>query len=354
MKYIVSALLYLILITACLSCKKQVVPVQTVEPEPKKEPHVYLAGTVWNEVEKKYNAFLVKDDELSFLNRNDEAAAILSMFVRDNDIYVGGYLRKLSDKSHTACYWKNGTPTFIDTYNESGSSAVSISVSGNNIYTCGWQNNSSVYRKNEISGTTSSQSSSRRDIYNSITVNSDDVYIGGVYIHPVNLKSVPAYWKNNTLVELPVPTGHNGVVKDIAIRGTDVYAVGHTLETDGKNEVATYWKNGTAVKVGDGSVTSEIYCISVSGNDVYMAGSIDRKTMVCWKNDEVIFSDLTTAQESTYPRDIYIFENDVYVAGVIYIDNNKYNPIYWKNGERHIFNNVALNKATAYGIAVLP
>ncbi|RZM12725.1 MAG: hypothetical protein EOO88_45295 [Pedobacter sp.] len=173
-------------------------------------------------------------------------------------------------------------------------------------------------------------------------------------MHPVTFKSVPAYWKNNILVELSAPAGHGGIVEDLAIHGTDVYAVGYTLETDGKNDVATYWKNGNAFKLSDGTTRSIISCIEVSGNDIYMAGIINGKTMVCWKNGEVIFTDLTTTQESTYPNDIYIFKGDVYIAGAIYVNNADNKPIYWKNGKRHIFNNVELNQGTGFGIAVLP
>jgi hypothetical protein len=342
--------LYLLILMACSSCQKEIAPIDPVE---EKEPHVYLAGTFWDEVNKKYKAFLLKDEALSFLNNSDESASALSMAVQGEDIYLSGYLKKPSDKAEIACYWKNGTRTDIDTDRDFGSTATSITVSNNTVYTCGWQNGSAVYRKNGTSYT-AARSPSGRDTYKSIFVNNNDVYIGGYYTSPVNFKSVPTYWKNDVLVQLPVPMGHLGVVEDVAVKGTDVYAIGYTLEADGKKEVATYWKNGNAVKLSDGSVSTKIECIAIAGDDIYMAGTNNLKTLVCWKNDKIIFTDLTTAQESSYPLDIFIFKNDVYIAGSLYINNTNNKPVYWKNGERHIINNTALAGGTGYGIAVLP
>jgi len=342
--------LCLFMFFACLSCRKPPAP---VEPVKEKEPHLYLTGTVWDDVNKKYKAFLLKDEALSFLNNSDESAAVLSITVQGTDIYLGGYLNKPSSKSQIACYWKNGTRVDIDTDQDFGSSAVSIAVSNNTVYTCGWQNGSAVYRKN---GTTfkAAISPSGRDTYNAIAISGNDIYIGGYYTSATTFKAVPTYWKNDVLAQLPAPAGHHGIVQDIAIKGADFYAVGYTLEEDGKNEVATYWKNGTPVKLGDGSVSTQIKSIAIAGDDIYMAGTINRKTMVCWKNDKIIFTDVTTPQESSYPMDIYIFKNDVYIAGNLYLNNISSKPLYWKNGERHIINNTALAGCTTYGIAVLP
>ncbi|MGY3214104.1 hypothetical protein [Mucilaginibacter sp. HD30] len=350
MRYAIWSITCLLSVTTFYSCKKAGTAPNSIND---KDPVVYIAGTVWDDVNKKYSAFVLKDEALSLLNNSDESAAVLGMTVQGSDIYLTGYLKKPSDKDRIACYWKNGIRTPVDIDRDFGSSAVDIVVGNNIVYTCGFKNGSAVYWKNE-SSFNAARSSSGRDNYNAIAINNSDFYIGGNYTNPVTFKSIPAYWKNDVLVNLPAPDGHHGIVNGIASKGNDVYAVGYTLEFDGKNEVATYWKNGIAVKLGDGSVPTTIKSIAIEGNDVYMVGTVDRKTMVCWKNDKILLKDLTAAQESTYPTDIYIYKNDVYITGSIYINNINTGPLYWKNSERHIINNIALKGGTGYGIAVLP
>ncbi|RYE13968.1 MAG: hypothetical protein EOP51_28920, partial [Sphingobacteriales bacterium] len=308
----ISAALYALIILLFSACGKVNTPAPEVKPVDSaavKEPHVYLIGTTWSEADKKYNAFAWKDGNLAFLNSSDEVGSAMSIAVQGGDIFVGGYIKKPSNESQVATYWKNGIPTTIEADQEFGSSVQNIAVSGNDVYAVGWVNGAAKYWKNGISHLL--QSPSMRNTAKAVAVKGDDLYIGGYYTDPDTKKSVPAYWKNDVLVNLPAPAGHHGMVNDIAIKGNDIYAVGYTLEVDGKNEVATYWKNGKRVALSDDSRSSSISCITISGDDIYMAGEVDRSTMVCWKNDKIIFTDNKPASEYTYGNEIFIYKKDI-------------------------------------------
>jgi hypothetical protein len=94
--------------------------------------------------------------------------------------------------------------------------------------------------------------------------------------------------------------------------------------------VAKYWKNGVAVNVSDGTKTAYAVSVYVVGNDVYVAGL--EKNLITglfdakyWKNDVEV--QLTNGANglSTTSNAIFVFENDVYVAGSFG------DPVYWKN-----------------------
>lgn len=124
------------------------------------------------------------------------------------------------------------------------------------------------------------------------------------------LFAVASCKKSNT----PNPTPGLPQKKD-----TDVYVVGDIVAKNGK-QIAVYWKNGVLVKLTDSSQNSFALAIAISGNDVYISGSLGAP--VYWKNGVV---NGLPAGAST--KSIAVSGTDIYL-----ISSGTPDGLYWKNG----------------------
>ena len=338
------------------------------------------------------------------------------------DVYVAGYVSNYSDTYNDIgypTYWKNGNPVKIDSdlpntdYGYVGGRAVSIAVSGSDVYVSGigrsigpyresyaglfWKNNiREVFNVEELTSLKVSNS----DIYavgfrsgvwgtgdpatyykngdpidildgsagsdaTSIAVSGNDVYVAGVsitgsvYNGPQHLFA--KYWKNGNPVKLTDGT-KNAYASSIAVSGTDVYVAG--FEYNGSFSIAKYWKNGNLVKnLTDGSTDAEANSIAVSGNDIYVGGTQWDGNKITnangntyrnpiakyWKNGNPV--NLTDGSRWAEAKSIVVTGNDVYIAGFEETEAGSGNYIakYWKNGTPVILGDVSKN-SKAYSI----
>ncbi len=152
-----------------------------------------------------------------------------------------------------------------------------------------------------------------------------DVYIAGdvtggpdaVFFYPV-----AAYWKNGNYIPLTDGTIWADAAS-IAVSGNDVYVAG-TLGVPDVSR-AVYWKNGNLRYLTDGIGVSSASSIAISGNDVYVAGSENRGTTggpMYWKNESTV-----KLTDGGYVSCIFVSGNNVYAAGDA--DNV---AKYWING----------------------
>ena len=107
--------------------------------------------------------------------------------------------------------------------------------------------------------------------------------------------------------------------------GKDVYAVGYGYR--GNNQVAALWKNGITAEFPDGSV--RFYSVYVFENDVYVAGTQfnenNESIPTIWKNGVPTF--LSEGGIRSFAKSVFVSENDIYVAG---LDDGVVTV--WKNG----------------------
>jgi len=327
--------------------------------------------------------------EASNKDTGPQVDVYVSGFVSDyRDDYVyprdpDPYYRTDPEGAEYPSYWKNGNLVKLDTdllpnvdYGLIGGRALSIAVSGNDVYVLGsgsfvsprtvfiagisWKNdirddnpsgstlavlNNDVYKvkfdtyyKNEIpvgilDGFTSS------DLTTSITVSGNDVYVAGIESPPIYSGSqnhIATYWKNGNPIKLTDGT-NSANTWSIAVSGTDVYVAG--CEENSAVWVAQYWKNGNLVKLTDGITNADATAVAVSGTDVYIAGSQWNGNVVhdsngneyrnsvakYWKNGNPV--NLTDGSKWAEAKSIAVSGNDVYVAG--FEDGV---AKYWKNG----------------------
>ncbi|HZX59341.1 MAG TPA: hypothetical protein VFE54_11470 [Mucilaginibacter sp.] len=311
--------LLIILSIACLfiaSCKKH-------GERPAVVVDIYSAGYI------RANAHLVaaywKNGTLVRLGDSTVNTMANAIAVNGNDIYVAGSITN-SEQITTAVIWKNGVATKL-TDGTSNADARAITISGGNVYVAGYMNNlGAVYWKN--GAVNDIQSSS---VANAIAVNSGNIYVAGWLFDSGASNNEAALWKNGTPTEFIIHSPENGIdyiqgsASAVAVSNGDVYVTGYA--GGGK-----YWKNGTEVDLKNG-YSCYPAAIAVSGNDVYIAGSIDLNdpdaaisTANYWKNGNVV--PLTSVTELSYANAIALNGTDVYIGG-----QASGSAVYWKNGK---------------------
>jgi hypothetical protein len=255
------------------------------------------------------------------------------------DVYVVGTM----DGNGSGC-WKN--ETFIP-----GFYATSIAVSGSDVYVASPEG----YRKNG-NLIPLEQPPVQATMFSDIVISGSDVYVVVHQLLFCNGGNVAKYWKNGRVILLTA-SYTCGEARAIAVSGSDVYVAGGEYNSNGK-WVAKYWKNGNPLPLTDGSKWSETRGITVSGSDVYVLGFEETttsgntiRTGKYWKNGTAVpLAFIDGSQASAEVFDITVSGNDVYVAGNIgYFTNGVSKAAYWKNGTP-----VTLGNGNAYGIAVVP
>jgi uncharacterized membrane protein len=314
-------------------CKKD----KDENPPAPKPKDVYIAGTEVNDNFSDGQALYWKNGEKILLpttpNSFSEAASI---FVTDDAVYVAGY-----DVVHGAVYWKNGTKITLGNANLS-SRATGIFVSGNDVYVSGYTRLSptssdyiACYWRNgvtQILGIADNHSWTY-----AILVTGNDVYVAG---YQDGSGAFKGYWKNGVPVNLNT-NQFNAFVSSLFLSGNDIYAAGQNY-ANGRGKAA-YWKNGTMVSLQDEiqNMSTEIFDVYVRDNMVYAVGmesdlSNSDYYPVYWVNG---VKKLLPKIADTYLQTncISVSGNDIYLAGykVGTANGQLYNhkAILWKNGE---------------------
>jgi hypothetical protein len=202
-----------------------------------------------------------KDNAIKISTFSSSDGDAKDIAVNGNDIYIAGSAFDISagyGSGSPACFWKNGTPTFLDVATASFGSnglARSIAVSGTDVHVAGevyhpggglpigW----AVYWKNGVASELTA--STQRSQANAVTLVNNDVYIAGA-IFAADNQPRATYWKNGVPVSLD---NRYSVANDISVYENDIYVVGRRgLDT------AIYWKNGVPVILGKGSANAII------------------------------------------------------------------------------------------------
>jgi len=356
----------LVLLTT--ACKKNTSPNNTGPAAA--VSNVYVLGTIGDSVVCWKNG----------VARNIYSQALISydfgnppMFVHGNDVYIAGIKPNNNPRIRGSIplYWQNDVViTLPDSAGDAG--ANSIFVSGNDVYVTGvtvyltdtshvpyttpsanypkvgtvatiWKNGvpETLPGFSVVGMVRGGQYASRgyADYVSSLFVSGNDVYVSGGSRYAGNSAK---YWKNGVSTDLSNRLTYYGVngnpcyptTTAISVSGNDVYVAGFQL-TSTNSHVAIYWKNGIPSYLTTDSISnSEARSIFTSGNDVYIAGyqninNYSRATY--WKNG--VPTTLTTGTTPSVANSIFVKGNDVYIAGYQWTVGGYYTATYWKNGE---------------------
>ena len=224
-----------------------------------------------------------KNGIVSTIENGIPSRMLYDVVVSEENVYVSGDGLNIRKNELQAAYWKNGVAVPLDEAAARGSHARGIFVAGKDVYVAG-----SLAFQNETA----------------------------------------VYWKNGTVVTLGDPL-NTSYANSVAVSGKNVYAVGSEGFKGGSR--ARYWRNGAGEYLTDGSeYSSEAVDIAVSGKDVYCVGNLqyydNTRVAKLWKNGE-----LQSLPGATRVSSVFVFNNDVYVAGEG-LDNGVKSPMYWQNG----------------------
>lgn len=259
-----------------------------------------------------------------------------------SDIYISGYITNLNGKNQ-ACYWKNGIMTLLSPSGKDFEGNA-IAVSGTDIYVAcdeGGGGTKPCYTKN---GALTYLSTSQQYAWaTDIALSGDNVYISG------GEGSAACYWMNGNKTSL-ISTHSTRESRSIFVSETDVYVSGRVRYP---GWTACYWKNGSFVSLTDGTKNAAANAIITYKNKVYAAGEEDdgRNNQACyWVNGNKV-SLGQSPSPSSYAHDIAVSGNDVYVVGSIWNNNDKEVACYWKNGVRVDLTSGTKSNAEALAVA---
>lgn len=206
--------------------------------------NVYVAGTA--NLKSIQFAVLWVNGAITYLGpgagasyANNQSTWTTGLAVNGGNVYVTGEVQNPASPSYTATYWLNGTaksladPFFLT--NVSG-----IIFKGNDMY---------------MSGT--------------VTTN-------GV--------NSPAYWENGKLNTI---TGLGNALS-ISVDNNNIYLGGTIINSSNNAEQAIYWKNGVATLVGGAATLSYVSAISAYDNNVGMAGAFGGHPASYWLNGSFV------------------------------------------------------------------
>jgi len=177
--------------------------------------------------------------------------------VSGSDVFVAGNMANLQDYIYHATLWKNGVKDILPD-SGSGSSAFRVTLVNSDVYVAGkiitgsTSNSIPAYWKNDTLKLLN-LGPGEQGVAVSVAVSGSDVFAAG-YVNRSGI-SVATYWKNGVPIYLTDGT-QNGSASDIFILGSDVYISGREFNSTYNVSLAKYWLNGNSVVVGSTSFDS--------------------------------------------------------------------------------------------------
>jgi hypothetical protein len=247
------------------------------------------------------------------------------------DVYAVS--RHYADGGQYFLYWKNGER--VEQFSTDGYSLGERCDSGGDVYVV-WMDSSTpiVEKNNRMQHSISTDGNGAYAM--SIGVSGTDIYVGGYENNPQG-EPFATVWKNGNLFQRLTNGSNNACVQTLCLSGSDVFAGGNESNPQGK-DLATVWKNGKQFqRLGNGANSSIVMSLCVSGGDVYAGGyeSSPQRAMVAtvWKNGK-FFQRLAEGSNSACIQSICPSGDDFYVGGweVAEAEGSDV-PTVWKNGK---------------------
>jgi hypothetical protein len=245
------------------------------------------------------------------------------------DVYAVS--RHYADGGQYYLYWKNGES--VEQFSTDGHSLGDRCDSDGDVYVVWMESGTPIIEKNNRMQH-SIVSDGNGAYAMSIGVSGGDIYVGGYENNPQG-EPFATVWKNGNLFQRLTDGSNNACVQTLCLSGSDVFAGGNESNPQGR-DFATVWKNGKQFqRLGDNSAIVMSLC--VSGGDVYAGGyeaSPQGVTMATvWKNGR-LFQRLTDGGRNACIQSICPSGDDLYVGGWEVIESGERDiPTVGKNGK---------------------
>jgi hypothetical protein len=317
----------------------------------------------------KYIAQYWKDGVATPLSDGTKNAEALSVSVSGEDVFVAGYENEVSgslydDPTKMPKYWKNGISVPLNVFDfgvgvSNGTNGAAMSVFGRNgnAYIVGYMSDGGLNNSIAaiwINGGTptllTSQYNGSSEANSVFVTESGDIYVVGEKSFMAGNGEHALLWVNGS--EIPLTDGSTtSRAYSVYVSGSDVYVCGGWFNSAKTTWEAVYWKNGAMTHLTDGSTFAMAYSIYANGNDVHVVGdkSLSASAMsdaAYWKNGT--FTSLSKGTGSA--KSVYVSGSDVYVCGYKYA-NSTYVATCWKNGNTYLLTD-GTEKSFATGIFI--
>lgn len=239
------------------------------------------------------------------------------------DLYISGYFS--ADEGRFACYWKNGEQVILPSPDgENRCQTCAITVSDGVIYISGHGSDVGCYWKGE-------ECVVLPESYNTCSIAVDN---GTVYV-----LSPTFYWKNGVV---HTDIGDDFIARKLVVSEGKPYIAGQmAVSIDGNNDsMAACGEAGSPalLSVPEGSVSSEVKSMSVSGGSICVSGyCYNQKANVCypvyWIDGVCTVLELPEGTSYGQVDAVCIYNGDVYASGYYQFDGHD-EAVYWVNGKR--------------------
>lgn len=218
------------------------------------EAGIFAAGTTSEKTKDNYDISfpaIWKNGVMTKLPSLGLNVFVNALTLHQQDVYVAGSLRTLSEVAITtnAVYWKNGTLVVLEEQKNSiGSEARQIAISGKDLYVAGHYDHSAAYW---VNGKRYDLLPNVRSYVQAIYVRGNEILMVGCVLKSPTESQV-VYWKiNKNPVELTVANGSASMPRSgFDFYNASTYISGIMKENiKGTFSIPVYWKNKTMVRL---------------------------------------------------------------------------------------------------------
>lgn len=288
-----------------------------------------------NGVKTSISALWENNEYLRAITPANTSSSIQDIKFLNGDYYMAGYIQL--DRGIVDYIWKNAnTKTQISPSNAYCN--ISHLYCNNNdlygvgyIYDASWVSHAIVWKNNEV--VLSFTYNSNKVLAYDMTMIDKDYYIGGAYYDNYG-STMPSIFKNNKLqYQL---SDKQGQVNAVATDGKSIYSCGYFKREVNGVDIANgnIWRDANVLyDLSKDGVSVNPERILLEGNDIYVAGilSIDNQTKgAIWKNGQLLY---TYDSEGGVSRiaSIFVYKGDVYAGGFYRNKADGNVAVIWKN-----------------------
>lgn len=288
--------------------------------------HVYVAGNTGY----TFNAgpAVCWEDGIQHVLDPDAFETARAACVIGNDVYYGG-----CNANEQPVIWKNGVAQKMS---EGNGRVSGLTTAGGKLYACGTVDQKPVYWVDgQIHYLDEDPSASSDYTTTAITVSGGNIYVSGYLGNEYNSAKGAYLWKNGSLQKLSTKASK---ACDVCVYNNTVYVVGSESYTSGGIQKSVMWVNGAIRDIQvttNNGLGSEASAVAIKDGKPYIVlkGFVGGAYDGYWKGFAWYNETVTVLPNCSNPTDVFIHNNDIYIAGYNDSFTSYEGPVLLKNLE---------------------